>query len=162
MYSCQENPMDRGAWWAIVHRVTKSDTTEWLSTTQHSYTWSTCDQNTHWPGEAGKNISLFSILYSHGCVLRRSRVFDSRRPNEPSPPGSSGHGIFQARILSGLPFLPPGDLSDPEIQPVSCVSWIGKQIPYYWTTWETHLLILLVILLDNEHILGHKIINNKP
>jgi len=21
--SCQENPMDRGAWWATVHRVTK-------------------------------------------------------------------------------------------------------------------------------------------
>ena len=25
-YSCLENPMDRGAWWAIVHRVTKSQT----------------------------------------------------------------------------------------------------------------------------------------
>ena len=23
-YSCLENPMDRGAWWAAVHRVTKS------------------------------------------------------------------------------------------------------------------------------------------
>ena len=23
-YSCLENPMDRGAWWAIVHRITKS------------------------------------------------------------------------------------------------------------------------------------------
>ena len=22
-YSCQNNPMDRGAWWAIVHGVTK-------------------------------------------------------------------------------------------------------------------------------------------
>ena len=28
-YSCLENPMDRGAWWATVHRVTKSQT--WLS-----------------------------------------------------------------------------------------------------------------------------------
>ena len=26
-YSCLENPMDRGAWWAIVHGVTKSQTT---------------------------------------------------------------------------------------------------------------------------------------
>ena len=25
-YSCQENPMDRGAWWAIVHGVAKSRT----------------------------------------------------------------------------------------------------------------------------------------
>ena len=27
-YSCLENPTDRGAWRAIVHRVTESDTTE--------------------------------------------------------------------------------------------------------------------------------------
>ena len=25
-YSCLENPMDRGAWWAAVHEVTKSQT----------------------------------------------------------------------------------------------------------------------------------------
>ena len=27
-YSCLENPMDRGAWWAIVHEVAESDTTK--------------------------------------------------------------------------------------------------------------------------------------
>ena len=27
-YSCLENPMDRGAWQAIVHRVAKSQTSE--------------------------------------------------------------------------------------------------------------------------------------
>ena len=27
-YSCLENPMGRGAWWATVHRVAESDTTE--------------------------------------------------------------------------------------------------------------------------------------
>ena len=25
-YSCQENPMDRGVWWATVHGITKSQT----------------------------------------------------------------------------------------------------------------------------------------
>ena len=28
-YSCLENPMDGGAWWAVVHGVSKGDTTEW-------------------------------------------------------------------------------------------------------------------------------------
>ena len=34
-YSCLKNPMDRGAWWATVHGVTKSWT--WLST--HAHRW---------------------------------------------------------------------------------------------------------------------------
>ena len=27
-YSCLKNPTDRGVWWAAVHRITESDTTE--------------------------------------------------------------------------------------------------------------------------------------
>ena len=31
-YSCLENPMDRGAWWATVHRLAESETTEHAGT----------------------------------------------------------------------------------------------------------------------------------
>ena len=34
-----------------------------------------------------------------------------------SPPGSSVHGILQARYWSGLSFLPPGDRPNPGIEP---------------------------------------------
>ena len=40
-------------------------------------------------------------------------------PMDFSPPGSSVHEIFQARVLSGLPFPSPGDLPDPGIEPRS-------------------------------------------
>ena len=36
-----------------------------------------------------------------------------------SPPGSSIHRLFQARILHGLPFPSPGHLPDPGIKPRS-------------------------------------------
>ena len=40
-------------------------------------------------------------------------------PMDYSLSGSSVHGIFQARVWSGLPFPSPGDLSDPGIKPTS-------------------------------------------
>ena len=39
-YSCLENPMDRGAWWAIVHGVTKSQT----RLSDFTFTFSTCSK----------------------------------------------------------------------------------------------------------------------
>ena len=37
-YSCRENPIDRGAWWATVHRVAKSQIQlKQLSSAMHSY-----------------------------------------------------------------------------------------------------------------------------
>ena len=39
-----------------------------------------------------------------------------------SPPGSSVHGILQARKLEGLPCSPPGDLPDSGIEPKSLMS----------------------------------------
>ena len=36
-YSGLENSMDRGVWWATVHRVTKTDTTEQLTLSLSKY-----------------------------------------------------------------------------------------------------------------------------
>ena len=59
-YSCLENPMERGAWWATVHGVTKSQTQlKWLSMCAHTMCWAS---NAHWVprgqrGQGGKASS---------------------------------------------------------------------------------------------------------
>ena len=58
-----------------------------------------------------------------GCVCLVTQSFLTLcDPTHCRPPGSSVHGILQARILEGLPFLPPGDILDPGIEPASAVS----------------------------------------
>ena len=46
-YSCLENPMDRGAWWAAVHSITESDMTEVTTPTcteEPRIMWPKCQQ----------------------------------------------------------------------------------------------------------------------
>ena len=43
-------------------------------------------------------------------------------PMDCNPPGSSVHGILQARILEWVAIPPPGDLPDPGIEPTSLTS----------------------------------------
>ena len=60
----------------------------------------------------GKKVK---VLVAQSCLI----LCD---PIDCSPPGSSVHGILQARIQSRLPFPPPGDLSGPGIEPASPMS----------------------------------------
>ena len=50
-------------------------------------------------------------------------------PMDCSPPGSSVHGILQARILEWV-CPPPGDLPNPGIEPVSQVACIVRWVLY--------------------------------
>ena len=64
-------------------------------------------------------------------------------PMDCSPQGSSVHGIFQARILSGLPFPISVDLSDPRIEPGSPCLLYYRWILYLWATGEAKFNIAL-------------------
>ena len=63
-------------------------------------------------------------------------------PMNCNPPGSSVHGIFQARTLQWVAVPSSKGSSQPRDQTsVSCISYvscIGRQILYHWTTREGH------------------------
>ena len=62
-------------------------------------------------------------------------------PVECSLPGSSVHGILQARNWSGLPCPSPGDLPDPGIKHASLTSpALAGGFFNTTTTWEAHLV----------------------
>ena len=61
-------------------------------------------------------------------------------PRDCSPPGSSVHGIFQARILKWVAIsYSKGSSWHRDQTGVSCVFCIDRQILYHWATWEVSL-----------------------
>ena len=58
-------------------------------------------------------------------------------PMDCSLPGSSVHGIFQARTLQQLPSSTPGNLPDPGIERNwSLLSFLHWQADYHGAIWE--------------------------
>ena len=74
-YSCLENPIDRGAWWAIVHRVTKSWTwLKGLSMRVHIYKSSTL----WWKSQRGRMNSDNSGFPFSPCLTRtQGKMFET-------------------------------------------------------------------------------------
>ena len=62
------------------------------------------------------------------CCLVTKLCLTLCDPMDCSPPGSSVHGIFQARIVERLPFPSPGDLSNPGTTPTS-PAWKADSLP---------------------------------
>ena len=70
-YSCLENSMDIGAWWAIVHRISESYAQlKRLSTYTHSkFQVGSCmvwDEPVTWPGSERMTVSVSDCLWVGG------------------------------------------------------------------------------------------------
>ena len=59
------------------------------------------------------------LLNVHACMPKCKVVSDSCDPMDCSPPSSSVHGIFQARILEQVAISYSRESSDPGIEPMS-------------------------------------------
>ena len=88
-YSCLENPMDGGAWWAAIYGVSQGQT--------QLKQLSSSSKNTYWLAMELKRVVITlnegrEILVAQSCLIFCD-------PMEYSPPGYSVNGILQARIL---------------------------------------------------------------
>ena len=79
-----------------------------------------------------------SVLVSQSCLTLCDPMYCS-------PPGSSVHGIFQARILEWVLFPSPGDFPHLGIEPGVC-----RQILYHWATREWWSIIDSAFLFSNS------------
>ena len=72
-------------------------------------------------------------LYLPGCLVAKL-CLTFCDPVDWRLPGSSVHGIFQARILEWVAISSSRGSCQPRNQ--TCISCIGRQILYHWATWE--------------------------
>ena len=101
-YSCLENPMEKGAWWASVHRVAKSQALlKWLS----MHTCRTYSQRIEY-GTYWKYVSMFQevfmfevcivVIFSAGWTQKGRSfwpIFD-----DPQEPGELGQILFSLAL----------------------------------------------------------------
>ena len=120
-YSCWDIPMDRGAWWAIVHGVAKNQT---RLSDEHTHTWSLIRfikdlqrelylQKHYQLGFKGTARTKWSLWASKVVESMKQSVETAAAaaakslqscptlcdPIDISPPGSAVSGILQARTL---------------------------------------------------------------
>ena len=88
-YSCLGNPRDRGAWQATVHGVAKSQTQ------LKQLNMQTCVSLVNLPNNPNWN----TLVHIGVCTKSLQLCLTLCNPMDYSPPGSSVHGIFQAKIL---------------------------------------------------------------
>ena len=82
--------------------------------------------------KASRNSFHYPLSYL--CMLSRPTLCN---PTDCSPPGSSVHGIPQARILEWVAILSSRGSSWPrDGTHVSCSFCIGRWVLYFWATWE--------------------------
>ena len=68
-------------------------------------------------------------------------------PTDNSLPGSSGHGILQARILEWVVISSPWGSSQPrDWTLVSRISYIGRWVLYHWAIWESQSYCVLCLV----------------
>ena len=139
LYSCLANPMDRGAWQARVHGVTKeSDMTEQPNNNKFLFYHVICSKA--WICA----VFSFSVAYSMKVLVAQS-CLTLCNPMNYSPPGFSVPRILQARILEWVAISFTRGSSQSRDS-----TWVSRFAGSFLTVWAT-----TVSLFYTSHLLSH-------
>ena len=79
-----------------------------------------------------QELAFWPCLFSYLCAVHAKLLHlcpTLCHPMDYSPPGSSVHGISQARKLEWVALIPPGDLPNPGIEPATPALQVGAELP---------------------------------
>ena len=92
--------------------------------------------------------NVFQLSSHHMRACSVMFVFNSFSPMNCSLPGSSVHGIFQARILEWIAHSRGSSWPRDQTR-VSC---IGRWILYHWATWEAYQFLKLLLIPSKQSL----------
>ena len=136
-YSCLENPMDRGAWWAAVHSVTKSLT--WLKQlSTHTHTLVHTHTHTHnhvklksYCISSVQSLSVVRLFVTPWTETRQASLSITNSWSPPKPMSTEvvipSHHLILCRSLLLLPSI------FPSIRVFSNESALRIRWPKYWS-----------------------------
>ena len=149
-YSCLENSVDRGAWWAAAHGITQSRTwLKWLSS-------SSCNVvplgvavggNDPYPSHTVFHLvspllqfTRLNLTCVHVCAQSLNRVWLFATPWTIATRLLCLWDFPGKNIRVGCHFLLQGIFPTQGSNRISCVSYIGRRVLYHCATWETQTL----------------------
>ena len=94
-YSCLGNPMDRGAWWATIHAITKSRTRLSMHACTYTHTQHTLFQGVKTGHSMSRSVSAASLF----------PIFHSPFPVSPTPSSSYSFPNSFSSYALGLPLV---------------------------------------------------------
>ena len=120
-YACLDNPTDRGAWWATVHRVAESGTTEWLRHTHCKH------------GISNVLLTVQVSPFANGSDFSRNKFVI----------GKDSHWVFMRNLSNSRNIQ---KCLRPEISQVMYIHWGGAVRDLLWEWgkyWSSYLYLLL-------------------
>ena len=160
-YSCLENPMDRGAWWATVHGVAKSWTRLKRLSTTHTYIYRLPCEPPSYHHFHPTPLGHHRALNWAPCAIQQVPTLSVSLATKLCPTlvtpwtvvcqAPLSMGFSRQEYWSGLLFPSPGDFPDPGIETGSPALQADSLLTELWGKLKLAILYKVVYMCQCSH-----------